>query len=157
MKCLLLVVFGLAALCSATQVNQCPNEHIADLESKVSIGACNKPPCRLRKNTKVPLTFKFQPEFNFKNLTQVVNANLLGIPFPFVGVDGTTACDKIYEEDEKTKNNCQFQKGKSYVFKNTIDVLQIYPRVKTVVHWSLTDPQTGKNAICFEVPARITN
>ncbi|XP_050295440.1 NPC intracellular cholesterol transporter 2 isoform X1 [Anthonomus grandis grandis] len=140
-----------------TNVQQCPNAKIEGLEKKVQIGNCNKPPCRLRKNTKVPLILKFQPAAEMKNLTQTVNANILGIAFPFIGVDGTSACDKVYEEDEKTKNNCQFEKGKTYVFKDAIDVLQVYPTLKTVVHWSLTDSTTKKDAICFEVPARITN
>ncbi|CAG9761856.1 unnamed protein product [Ceutorhynchus assimilis] len=158
MKWLVLVALtGFVAVCAATQVNQCPNGKIDKLQEKIKVGNCEKPPCRLRKNTKVPLTMKFIPEYNYKNLIQTVNANIMGIPFPFIGVDGTNACDKIYEEDEKTKNNCQFQKGKTYVFKDSIDVLQIYPRLKTVVHWSLTDSESGKDAICFEVPAKITN
>ncbi|XP_050295442.1 NPC intracellular cholesterol transporter 2 isoform X3 [Anthonomus grandis grandis] len=150
-------VLSLVVFCEATRVNQCPNAKIEGLEKKVQIGNCNKPPCRLRKNTKVPLILKFQPAAEMKNLTQTVNANILGIAFPFIGVDGTSACDKVYEEDEKTKNNCQFEKGKTYVFKDAIDVLQVYPTLKTVVHWSLTDSTTKKDAICFEVPARITN
>lgn len=59
----------------------------------------------------------------------MVNANVLGVPLPFVGVDGTDACSKIYEEDGTTKAGCNFEKGKTYVFKDNIDVLQIYPRV----------------------------
>ncbi|KAL1512790.1 hypothetical protein ABEB36_002320 [Hypothenemus hampei] len=157
MKCLLLGIFGVLAVCTATQVSQCPGENFDQLQEKITVGSCTKPPCRLRKNTRIHLTMKFQPEFDYKNLTQVVNANILGIAFPFVGVDGTPACDKIYEEDGETKNNCQFHKGKTYVFKDGIDVLQIYPKVKTVVHWAIVDKASGKNVICFEVPARITN
>ncbi|XP_060525086.1 NPC intracellular cholesterol transporter 2 homolog a [Cylas formicarius] len=147
----------LVAVASATQVSQCSSAKFDNLTDNVLIGNCDKPPCRLRKNTKIPLTLKFQPGSQVKNLKQTVNANLLGLEFPFIGVDGSDACDRIYEEDGKTQNNCNFQDGKTYIFKNTIDVLQIYPRVKTVVHWALTDPTTGKDALCFEVPAKITN
>ncbi|XP_030764221.1 NPC intracellular cholesterol transporter 2 [Sitophilus oryzae] len=157
MRYFALVCAVLAATVSATQVSQCENGKIENLSKNVQIGNCNKPPCRLRKNTKIPLSFKFQAGPEIKSLTQQVNANIVGIPFPFVGVDGTSVCDKIYEEDGTTKNNCQFEKGKTYVYKNEIDVLQIYPRIKTVVHWALADTSSGKNAICFEVPARITN
>ncbi|KAF7279655.1 NPC intracellular cholesterol transporter 2-like [Rhynchophorus ferrugineus] len=152
-----LVFVVCVAAASATEVNQCENGNIENLSQKVQIGNCNKPPCRLRKNTKVPLSLTFKAGPEFTSLVQQVSANIVGVAFPFVGVDGTSICDKVYEEDGTTKNSCNFEEGKNYVFKNEIDVLQIYPRIKTVVHWSLTDPTTGKNALCFEVPARITN
>lgn len=69
-------------------------------------------------------------EHPFTSLNQAVNANVLGVPLPFIGVDGTDACGKIYEEDGTTKAGCHFEKGKTYVFKDNIDVLQIYPRVR---------------------------
>ncbi|XP_066245768.1 NPC intracellular cholesterol transporter 2-like [Euwallacea similis] len=154
---LFLVSCGLVACTYATQVNQCSGVNTTNLEQEITVENCSKPPCRLKKNTKMNMLFKFQPEYPFTQLIQVVNAKIAGVSLPFVGVDGADACDKIYEEDEKTKNNCHFRKGKTYVFKDSINVLQIYPSVKLVVHWSLTDPQTGRHAVCFELPARITN
>lgn len=34
---------------------------IEDLNERVKIGSCNKPPCRLRKDTVVNITLKFKP------------------------------------------------------------------------------------------------
>ncbi|KAJ8968986.1 hypothetical protein NQ314_001996 [Rhamnusium bicolor] len=130
---------------------------IEDLDDRVTVGACKKPPCRLRKNSAVNFVLKFKPEYDVTKLVNTVNANILGIPFPFVGVDGEDACDKIYKEDGTTKAGCNLKAGQEYVYKSSIDVLQIYPRIKTDVHWGLTDPNTKKDVICFEVPARITN
>ncbi|XP_050295441.1 NPC intracellular cholesterol transporter 2 homolog a isoform X2 [Anthonomus grandis grandis] len=140
-----------------TNVQQCPNENKKNLKENIIIGKCVKPPCRLRKNTRVLLKFKFVAEEEYKNLTQIVEAKVSGLDLPFIGVDGTSPCDKIYLEDEKTKSNCKFEKGKIYVFKDGIDILPLYPTVRTVVHWSITDSSTGKHAVCFEVPASITN
>ncbi|XP_018560916.1 ecdysteroid-regulated 16 kDa protein [Anoplophora glabripennis] len=153
-----LVLLGLAAYCSATQVKQCKGigRSIEDLNERVKIGACNKPPCRLRKDSVVGITLKFKPDHDIKSLVNTVNANILGIPFPFAGVDGVDACKNIYNEDGTTKVGCNIKAGQEYLYKSEIEVLKIYPRVKTVVHWGLTEPD-GQDVICFEVPARITN
>ncbi|KAG5871606.1 hypothetical protein JTB14_007926 [Gonioctena quinquepunctata] len=129
---------------------------IEDLSKRVQIGSCKKPPCRLRKNTSITVHMKFKPDRDVKSLKASVSADILGIPFPFPGVDGTSACNDIYKEDEKTKAGCDLKAGEEYHFISKIDVLQIYPRLKTVVHWGLTD-ENEKDVICFEVPARITN
>ncbi|KAL1512789.1 hypothetical protein ABEB36_002319 [Hypothenemus hampei] len=152
-----LLIVSLAVYCSATKVNQCADGNIENLDDNVSLGECTTPPCKLKKNTTVPIKIKFVAEDEYKDLILVVNAKVAGLDLPFVGVDGTTACDKIFEEDEDTKNECKFVKGNTYVFKDAIEILQIYPKVKTVVHWSITDNSTGKHAVCFEVPAAIVN
>lgn len=46
-----------------------------------------------------------------------------------MGVDGVSACDYIYEADEKTKNHCEFVKGKSYVYQNNLNILPVFPKV----------------------------
>ncbi|KAJ8924210.1 hypothetical protein NQ315_007001 [Exocentrus adspersus] len=154
----LVLVLGLVVCCTATQVKQCSNieRSIDDLNQRVSIGSCEKPPCRLRKDSVVNVILKFKADHDIKSLVNTVNANILGIPFPFAGVDGEDACKDIYSEDGNTKVGCNIKAGEEYVYKNSIEVLKIYPRVKTVVHWALTEPN-GKDVICFEVPARITN
>lgn len=83
-----------------------------------------------------------------------VSANILGIPFPFPGTDGTDACNDIYKDQKQV--GCPLKAGEEYEYRHNIEVLAIYPRVKTVVHWGLTTPNKG-DLICFEVPARITN
>nr|CAH7761863.1 unnamed protein product [Callosobruchus chinensis] len=149
---------ALLALATATQVRQCSGVErtIEDLSDRIQVGGCNKPPCRLRKDTSVGITMKFKPAQDVKNLQTAVSANILGVPFPFIGVDGESACNNIFLKDETTKAGCDLKAGEEYIYKNSIDVLKIYPRVKTVVSWGLKD-QKGDYVICFEVPARITN
>lgn len=64
-----------------------------------------------------------------KALTNSVSANILGIPFPFVGVDGEDACRNIFKADG-TKVGCNLKAGEEYVYKNKIEVLKIYPKVR---------------------------
>jgi hypothetical protein len=73
-------------------------------------------------------------------------------PFPFVGVDGVSACGNLFDESGQ-KASCPLQKGKTYIYKNSFKVLEIYPKIQLLVHWAL---QTGgKDITCFEIPARI--
>lgn len=92
-----------------------------------------------------------------KKLTTHVNAVILGVPLPFVGVDGTSACDNLYLEDGTTKTNCPLNSGQKYVYKNTIDVLPVYPTIGALdIHWALLE-RGNKELVCIEVPAKITN
>lgn len=77
----------------------------------------------------------------------------MGIPLPFIGVDGTSACDKVFLEDGETKAECPLVAGQKYVYKNQFPVLQIYPKLSLVVHWALTSKNT--DVVCFELPAKI--
>lgn len=87
-----------------------------------------------------------------KELTTSVQAMIGQFPFPFVGVDGQSACNNIYDESGK-KVGCPLQKGKTYIYKNQFAVLEIYPKIQLLVHWAL---KSGNNVIsCFEIPARI--
>lgn len=96
---------------------------------------------------------KFTPDRDVKKLTTTVFANVLSIPLPFIGVDGTTACDKVFMEDGETKASCPLKAGESYVYKNSFPVLEIYPKLNLVVHWALTS--NDENVACFELPAKI--
>lgn len=94
-------------------------------------------------------------EHDIKKLTTTVNAIIAGIPLPFIGVDGTSACNNLYLEDGTTKTQCPLKAGQNYVYKNSFDVLPVYPSIsQLVVHWALVDGN-NKNVACFQLPARI--
>lgn len=96
-------------------------------------------------------------DHDVKKLTTSVNAIILGVPLPFVGVDGTSACSNLYLSDGLTKTHCPLKAGESYVYKNAFDVLSIYPTINALdVHWALTE-SNNKELACFELPAKITN
>ncbi|GAB0087606.1 ecdysteroid-regulated 16 kDa protein [Sergentomyia squamirostris] len=144
----------LVSLSEATQVRQCQEGGAKKLESSdVSISNCEKPPCKLRRKSKVTIEQKFAPETDLKSLTTSVHAVILGLPLPFIGVDNTPACDHLFEEDGTTKAGCPLKAGKNYVYKNSFDVLEIYPKTNLVVHWALT--HKDKDITCFEIPAKI--
>lgn len=156
------IVFGIV-LCllieyihTETTVDRCPQGRSPeDYKQTVSVGTCKKGPCRLRKGHVVNVEFKFTPEEEVKTLTNRVNALFGPLPFPFIGVDGTDACTNVFESDATTKATCPLKAGKSYVYKNNFDILQIYPVIRLVVHWGLV-ANSGNDVMCFEVPAKIT-
>lgn len=119
----------------------------------VTISNCNKGVCKLRKKTNVDVVMKFIPDADIKTLTTTVFANVLGVPLPFIGVDGTSACDKVYTADGTTKASCPLKGGETYVYKNSFPILEIYPKLNLVVHWALT--HKDENIACFELPAKI--
>jgi Niemann-Pick C2 protein len=94
-------------------------------------------------------TFDF---ISVKQLTTHVQAFINNFPFPFVGVDGQSACNNLYNESGQ-KESCPLQKGKTYIYRNSFKVLEIYPKIQLVVHWALQSE--NKDIVCFEVPARI--
>jgi Niemann-Pick C2 protein len=57
-----------------------------------------------------------------------VNAKIAGVPFPFIGMDGTDACPQIFFPDGN-KAGCPLKAGQEYVYKNILKVLEIYPKV----------------------------
>lgn len=126
-------------------------------DTDVSISNCKKGRCRLRKRTKVSIEMKLSPDHDVKKLTTNVAAIILGVPLPFIGVDGTSACNNVYTEDGKEKTKCPLKAGQKYVYKNSFDVLPVYPSIPDLtVHWSLTEGNS-RDLVCFELPAKITN
>lgn len=111
----------------------------------------------MRKKTKVSIEMKLNPDHDVKQLTTSVEAVILGIPLPFVGVDGTSACNNIYSEDGTQKLQCPLKAGEKYMYKNAFDVLPIYPTIPDLtVHWALKE-SNARDLACFELPAKITN
>lgn len=146
-------------------------------ENTIDISNCVKGPCKLKRKTKVAINQKFTPSklydalntavpriYNsasslpvtgedIKSLTTTVFAQVLSLPLPFIGVDGTSACDFIFAEDGETKLGCPLKAGVPVVYRREFPVLEIYPRMSLTVHWEL---QRGSKSItCFEVPAKI--
>ncbi|KDR21779.1 Epididymal secretory protein E1 [Zootermopsis nevadensis] len=93
------------------------------------ISDCERAPCRLRKNSNIELEFKFTSDVDAPSLKNNVYAKIVGIPFPFIGVDGTDACPQIYLPDG-SKAGCPLKAGQDYVYKNSFKVLEIYPKVQ---------------------------
>ncbi|KAK2575513.1 hypothetical protein KPH14_011234 [Odynerus spinipes] len=139
-------------LSTATKVNHCDGTPFEDT-NQVKISDCDTPPCLLKKKTRVSIEQKFTLEKDVNNMMTSVSAVLFGVPLPFVGVDGTNACDNIYDKDGR-KVQCPLKKGETYIYRNDFPILEIYPKVPLEVHYALTD---GNNqVICFTIPARIT-
>ncbi|CAO1428584.1 unnamed protein product [Diamesa tonsa] len=137
----------------ATQTRQC--EGFRQLgNNEISLSNCEKGVCKLKRKTDANIIMKFIPLRDIKTLTTNVNAKIGGFPFPFVGVDGTSACNNLFLEDGVTKSKCPLKAGVKYIYKNAFPILEVYPKIALIVHWQLT---TDKNeaVMCFEIPAKI--
>ena len=109
-----------------------------------------------------------------------VHATILGLPLPFIGVDGGNACDNIYTLENK-KVGCPLKAGTMYIYKNEFPIQSFYPTVRPnsrlwlflfsirfndstvsfknsqqvtlVVYWALVE--NGTPVTCFEIPSKI--
>jgi len=88
-------------------------------------------------------------------VTNSVHANVLGVPLPFVGVDGNSVCDKLFDKTG-AKASCPLKAGTEYLYKDSFKVLEVYPKIKVWVDWKLRDDK-GKTILCFMVPVKITS
>ncbi|XP_063992018.1 ecdysteroid-regulated 16 kDa protein-like [Diachasmimorpha longicaudata] len=140
------VTFG-----ESTDVLKCKNGGSFDTIKSIVITKCEQPPCLLKRGTRVELVQQFVPEKNVEKLTTSVHATLLGVPLPFVGVDGTDACPNIFDADGKP--GCPLKAGTQYYYKNGFPVLNFYPTVDLVVAWALLENNVPLT--CFEIPAKI--
>lgn len=68
------------------------------------------------------------PDQDAPSIKNKVNAKIAGVPFPFIGVDGSNACSQVYFPDG-SKAGCPLKAGQEYLYKNTLKVLEIYPKV----------------------------
>ena len=99
----------------------------------VKITGCDVPPCKLKRRTKAAVEQKFVPSEDVENVVNSVSAAVVGVPLPFIGVDGTSACDNIFKVDG-TPAGCSLKKGVEYIYKREFPVLQIYPTVSADVN-----------------------
>lgn len=100
-----------------------------DDSTQISVSNCERPTCNLKQGTTATITIRLVPNRTIQTLTNAVSALLFNVPLPFVGVDGTNACDNIYKSDGVTKVGCPLETGEEYLYINSFDVLPIYPRV----------------------------
>uniref|UniRef100_A0A8D8A7C1 Ecdysteroid-regulated 16 kDa protein n=1 Tax=Culex pipiens TaxID=7175 RepID=A0A8D8A7C1_CULPI len=160
MKPVMIALLAVSCLClytvDATVVDPCPSSKslVPIEENEIEISNCAKGPCKLKRKTKVSINQKFTPTENIKTMTTTVFAQVLGLPLPFIGVDGTSACDYIFAEDGETKLGCPLKAGVPVVYKREFPVLEIYPKMSLTVHWELQG-RGSKSITCFEVPAKI--
>ncbi|XP_075982494.1 ecdysteroid-regulated 16 kDa protein-like isoform X2 [Anticarsia gemmatalis] len=146
------VCFAVFAVAIATDVKQCSGKNFPDLANNVQLSPCKRPPCRLKKGTDQKITIWFTPDKDTQSVDNSVFAEVLGVPLPFVGVDGVSICDKIWTEDDQ-KASCPLKSGTKYQYRDSFPILAFYPSVEVKVKWAL---KSGSDEfVCFEVPARI--
>ncbi|XP_050440563.1 NPC intracellular cholesterol transporter 2 homolog a-like [Adelges cooleyi] len=142
--------------CAATTtVYKCDSNNTQAMDG-VTLENCSVPRCPLKRNTTMHVEIKFKSEFNIKDIITEVYGHVFNIPVPLLGVDNKSVCNNIFTADG-AKTTCPLLKGNDYVYKDIVRILEVYPKLKINVHYSLKDPTTKKIVACFEVPAKITD
>ncbi|GBM50437.1 hypothetical protein AVEN_53014-1 [Araneus ventricosus] len=104
----------------------------------------------IRGNTTI-LTIRFEVASVVKNLTAVVYGTLgdgdLFLNFPYKHRD---ACK------EESGLKCPLMPGKIHTYRASIEILKLYPKLKSVVKFELRG-ERKKNLICILVPTRIVD
>ncbi|XP_039757581.1 ecdysteroid-regulated 16 kDa protein-like isoform X2 [Pararge aegeria] len=129
-------------------------QNFEGLSDRIQVLPCESKRCKLRKNSNTTVILKFQTKTEVKELTNNVFANLGGLPLPFIGVSGMSACPHVKRADNGQPAPCPLAANVEYVYTNQFPIESFYPQVPLRVHWALNDGQ--KDVICFEVPAIIT-
>ncbi|CAH2045307.1 unnamed protein product, partial [Iphiclides podalirius] len=138
---------------NVTPSEQCQGQNFDNLSERIQIIPCRKTGCKLQKGTNTTVIFKFKPDQEVKTLVNDVYADIGGIPLPFIGVTGVSACPQVTRSDGSPAP-CPLAAGEEYTYTNVFPIESFYPSVKLRVHWALLDGD--KKIICFEVPAVIT-
>ncbi|XP_045776175.1 ecdysteroid-regulated 16 kDa protein-like [Maniola jurtina] len=149
----LLTVAFITVQCNKTPSEQCSGQNFEDLTDRIQVLPCGKSRCKLRKGTNTTVIFKFKPKTEVKKLTNDVYAVIAGLPLPFIGVSGVSACAQVKRADTGEPAPCPLAPNQEYLYTNHFPIESFYPAVPLRVHWSLNDGV--KDVICFEVPAVI--
>ena len=97
---------------------------------EVRISNCNGGPCLLRKGTTATIEIDYIPGTNTNRVMTGAFGQIGGIPLPFIGTNGRSACDKIVSKRlRQSAPGCQLAAGEVYTYSNSFPILNIYPSV----------------------------
>lgn len=79
------------------------------------------------RSLKKLLNFVLFLDHDVADATKRIHAVIGAIPFPWIGVDGKSACDNIYTTEGQP--GCPMKANQTYVYNEDIEVLKVYPTV----------------------------
>jgi len=151
-----LFVFGHSdAQMNTVAVSPCDGAASTGQLLEVRVSNCASTPCILRKGTKATIEMDYIPSASTTRVTTGAFGRLNGIPLPFIGTNGTPACQKISSKDSRQLTGCNQNANEAYTYSNSFNVLNIYPTTAVTVQWELIDGQTRQKIACFLLPAKI--
>lgn len=116
------------------------------VESKiqtVDITPCPQEPCIFQKGSSVNVSVTFTSNVAIQNATTKVYGIIAGAKISFP--QPPYACQNM---------TCPVPASKTVSYKNSVNVLKIYPSLSLVVQWEVVDTN-GKMVFCFDVPVQI--
>jgi len=150
-----LFVFGRSdAQLNTVAVSSCDGQQTGQL-LEVRVSNCASTPCILRKGSSVTIEMDYIPSTSTTRVTTGAFGRLNGIPLPFVGTNGTPACQKISSKQSRQLTGCNLNANEAYTYSNSFNILRIYPSTAVTVQWELIDALTRQPIACFLLPAKI--
>ncbi|XP_062532118.1 NPC intracellular cholesterol transporter 2 isoform X1 [Bombyx mori] len=126
--------FSVVFSADPTPVEQCPGQRFEDLKDNIQVIPCGKKTCKLVVNTNTTVIFKFTPTEEVKELVNDVYASIEGLPIPFIGVSGVSACSNIIRVDTGEAAPCPLAPGVQYSYVNKFFIQPFYPTISMRVH-----------------------
>ncbi|XP_037876426.1 ecdysteroid-regulated 16 kDa protein isoform X2 [Bombyx mori] len=115
-------------------LNGIVGQRFEDLKDNIQVIPCGKKTCKLVVNTNTTVIFKFTPTEEVKELVNDVYASIEGLPIPFIGVSGVSACSNIIRVDTGEAAPCPLAPGVQYSYVNKFFIQPFYPTISMRVH-----------------------
>ncbi|XP_046370760.1 NPC intracellular cholesterol transporter 2-like isoform X1 [Haliotis rufescens] len=112
----------------------------------LDITPCPSFPCQFPKGKNVTVSITMTANAKLTEAKTVVHGIIDGVNTPF----------PISQPDACQDMTCPVNSGSEVTYTNSIFVREVFPKIRLVVKWEIQD-QSGKDFICFEVPAEITD
>jgi len=144
-----IILFTLLGYCYCTNVPFTDCGSVDSVIQSVDITPCADPTfCELIKGQDATVTIVFKPNTQITSINVVVTGiiNNVPVPFPLPNPNGCVMSGLT----------CPLSAGSTYTYTQSIPVESDYPTIPLVIQWELKD-QTGKDTVCFLVPAYISS
>ena len=141
------VVLCLSVISAQLKPTSCGSKRQAVTLKKFEIDNCTEFPCILTRGTNASLTMELAATSRITGLKLSIFGIISGKEVPF-SVNSNDHCKAAI------KGGCPLARGKSYTYKNSIQVLSQYPAISVSVRYQLNDV-AGKPVLCVQWPAKI--
>uniref|UniRef100_A0A5S6Q668 MD-2-related lipid-recognition domain-containing protein n=1 Tax=Trichuris muris TaxID=70415 RepID=A0A5S6Q668_TRIMR len=153
---LLLIVWAATTSAKSIEYNNCKS--VFEVKD-VAVDPCNEPgfTCPLVRGENATIRITFVPTKEVKSLTAVVHGiskeALIGkVPFHLPNPDACKDSNLV----------CPLKKGEQYVYRQTLPIKTIYPKIVLLVKWELVEhageeEKKEESPVCVIIRAKITD
>lgn len=108
----------------------------------------SKSSCVLVRGSNATISIDFTPDTDILKVYARVHGIIMDIPVPFP-LPNANACEHV-----DSGIMCPLTKNKAYKYKNTLQILESYPKLGVQVKWELIN-ENNQDIVCLMIPAQI--